>query len=166
MISKSLIITIGLIASSTSLGKANLKQRVTPLEETTIDLQDQIDNIELTPGPEGPQGPVGPHGPVGPEGPATPDARFGNNTSYTLQGKTLRECVLGEIMLFTGRYGQGIPAKGQLLQIAQYDALFSLMGTRFGGDGRNTFGLPDLRDAAPNGLTYTICHEGLFPSQQ
>jgi len=69
-------------------------------------------------------------------------------------------------MLFTGRYGQGIPAKGQLLQIAQYDALFSLMGTRFGGDGRNTFGLPDLRDAAPNGLTYTICHEGLFPSQQ
>ena len=112
MISKSLIITIGLIASSTALGKANLKQRVTTLEETTLDLQDQIDNIELTPGPEGPQGPVGP------EGPATPDARFGNNTSYTLQGKTLRECVLGEIMLFAGRYGQGIPAKGQLLQIA------------------------------------------------
>jgi len=48
MISKSLIITIGLIASSTALGKANLKQRVTTLEETTIDLQDQIDNIELT----------------------------------------------------------------------------------------------------------------------
>ena len=99
MISKSLIITIGLIASSTALGKANLKQRVTTLEETTIDLQDQIDNIELTPGPEGPQGPVGP------EGPATPDARFGNNTSYTPQGKTVSECVLGEIMLFAGING-------------------------------------------------------------
>ncbi|WP_146591330.1 phage tail protein [Puniceibacterium confluentis] len=36
-------------------------------------------------------------------------------------------------------------ADGQLLPIAQYDALFSLLGTTYGGDGRNTFGLPDLR---------------------
>ena len=34
---------------------------------------------------------------------------------------------------------------GQLLPIAQYSALFSLLGTTFGGDGRTTFGLPDLR---------------------
>ena len=34
---------------------------------------------------------------------------------------------------------------GQLLQIAQYQALFSLLGTTYGGDGRTTFGLPDLR---------------------
>ena len=40
-------------------------------------------------------------------------------------------------------------ANGQLLAIAQNQALFSLLGTRFGGDGRNTFGLPDLRDRAP-----------------
>lgn len=34
---------------------------------------------------------------------------------------------------------------GQLLSIAQNTALFSLLGTQFGGDGRVTFGLPDLR---------------------
>ncbi len=34
---------------------------------------------------------------------------------------------------------------GQLLQIAQFSALFSLLGTTYGGDGRTTFGLPDLR---------------------
>lgn len=38
---------------------------------------------------------------------------------------------------------------GQLLPIAQYSALFSLLGTTYGGDGRTTFGLPDLRGRAP-----------------
>ena len=38
---------------------------------------------------------------------------------------------------------------GQLLQVSQNDALFSLLGTTYGGDGRTTFGLPDLRGRAP-----------------
>ena len=38
---------------------------------------------------------------------------------------------------------------GQLLPISSYTALFSLLGTTFGGDGRTTFGLPDLRGRAP-----------------
>jgi microcystin-dependent protein len=38
---------------------------------------------------------------------------------------------------------------GQLLPIAQNTALFSLLGTTFGGDGRVTFGLPDLRGRTP-----------------
>lgn len=38
---------------------------------------------------------------------------------------------------------------GQLLPIAQNTALFSLLGTTYGGDGRSTFGLPDLRDRGP-----------------
>lgn len=38
---------------------------------------------------------------------------------------------------------------GQIMPISQNTALFSLLGTRFGGDGRSTFGLPDLRGAAP-----------------
>jgi microcystin-dependent protein len=36
-------------------------------------------------------------------------------------------------------------ASGQLLPISQYSALFSLYGTNFGGDGRTTFGVPDMR---------------------
>ena len=42
--------------------------------------------------------------------------------------------------------------EGQLLPISQNDALFSLLGTTFGGDGRTTFGLPDLRGRIPIGL--------------
>lgn len=42
-------------------------------------------------------------------------------------------------------------AEGQLLAISQYDALFSLLGTIYGGDGRTSFGLPDLRSRVPIG---------------
>ncbi len=42
-------------------------------------------------------------------------------------------------------------ADGQLLAISQNDALFSLYGTIYGGDGRTTFGLPDLRSRTPMG---------------
>jgi microcystin-dependent protein len=38
---------------------------------------------------------------------------------------------------------------GQLLPIANYDALYSLIGTTYGGDGQTTFGLPDLRGRMP-----------------
>ena len=54
---------------------------------------------------------------------------------------------------------------GQILSIAQNTALFSLLGTMYGGNGQTTFALPDLRAVAPNGLTYSICMEGIFPSR-
>jgi microcystin-dependent protein len=60
----------------------------------------------------------------------------------------------------------GVPANGQLLPINQNQALFSLMGTLYGGNGVSTFALPDLRAAAPNGLTYSICDLGIFPSRR
>src|SRR5262245_53378782 len=58
---------------------------------------------------------------------------------------------LGEIMLFAGNF----PPKnwafcnGQLLPILQNQALFSLLGTYYGGNGVTTFALPDLRGRAP-----------------
>ena len=53
---------------------------------------------------------------------------------------------LGEIRAFAGNYApQGWAfCQGQLLSIAQYDALFSLLGTTYGGDGQTTFALPNL----------------------
>lgn len=44
-----------------------------------------------------------------------------------------------------------LPAEGQLLSIAQNSALYSLLGTNFGGNGTTTFGLPDLRSRTPVG---------------
>ncbi len=40
---------------------------------------------------------------------------------------------------------------GQLLPISSHQALYSLLGTTYGGDGRSTFGLPDLRGRVPIG---------------
>ena len=59
-----------------------------------------------------------------------------------------------------------VPAQGQLLSIAQNQALFALLGTTFGGNGQTTFALPDLRGLAPVGLTYSICDLGVFPTRR
>ena len=57
---------------------------------------------------------------------------------------------LGEVQIFAGNFAPRDWAfcDGQLLPIAQNTALFSLLGTTYGGDGRTTFGLPDLRGRA------------------
>lgn len=122
-------------------------------------------------GPAGPQGPIGltgaagPVGPQGPTGPAGTQALFGTDTSMALASNG-RDCTLGEIILSAGVRGVGLPADGRLLPISQNTALFSLMGTIYGGNGQTTFALPDLRAAAPNGLTYTICDQGIYPSSR
>ncbi|TNE57277.1 MAG: hypothetical protein EP344_11430 [Bacteroidetes bacterium] len=63
------------------------------------------------------------------------------------------EPLLGEIILFGGNFAPRGWAfcNGQLLPISQNQALFSILGTTYGGDGRTTFGLPDLRGRAPVG---------------
>jgi microcystin-dependent protein len=63
----------------------------------------------------------------------------------------MSEPFLGEIKMFAGNFApQGYAlCDGQLLAISQFDALFSLVGTTYGGDGRTTFGLPDLRGRVP-----------------
>ena len=58
-----------------------------------------------------------------------------------------RDQLIGEIMQFGGNFcprGWAM-TNGQLLPIAQNQALFSILGTTYGGDGRTTFALPDLR---------------------
>lgn len=61
------------------------------------------------------------------------------------------EPFVGEIILFAGSYAPRGWAlcDGSLLPIASNQALFSLLGVRYGGDGRTTFGLPDLRGRVP-----------------
>ena len=92
-------------------------------------------------------------------------AKFGNNPSPSANGTGVAQCVVGEIRLFAGSVAGAMPAAGQLLPINQNQALFSLLGTKFGGNGMTNFALPNLSDVAPNGLTYTICTSGIFPSQ-
>lgn len=63
------------------------------------------------------------------------------------------DSMIGEIRMFGGNYApEGwVMCDGSLLTIAQNEALFSLLGTTWGGDGRSTFGVPDLRGRVPVG---------------
>jgi len=58
---------------------------------------------------------------------------------------------IGEIRLFAGNFApyNWMLCQGQLLSIAEYETLFVLIGTTYGGDGQNTFALPDLRGRVP-----------------
>lgn len=58
---------------------------------------------------------------------------------------------IGEIRMFAGTFAPlgWMFCEGQILPISENEALFSLIGTTFGGDGQETFALPDLRGRAP-----------------
>jgi microcystin-dependent protein len=79
------------------------------------------------------------------------------------------EAFIGQIQLFA--FGWEPPGwrfcDGATLKINDYQAVFSLMGTTYGGDGQTTFALPDLIGKEPiPGSQYCICIQGIFPSRQ
>jgi microcystin-dependent protein len=75
-------------------------------------------------------------------------AAAGTRGTASVQGA---DPFLGEIMLFAGNFPPRGYAfcDGQLLSISQNSALFSILGTTYGGDGAQNFGLPDLRGRFP-----------------
>ena len=76
------------------------------------------------------------------------------------------EVILGMVYMFSGTFvPDGFAAcNGQLVQIAQNQALFSLMGTTYGGDGMTTFALPKLAAPTP-GINYVVAIRGVYPSR-
>src|SRR5436853_3921948 len=58
---------------------------------------------------------------------------------------------VGEIRMFAGNFAPSgwMFCEGQLLPISENETLFNLIGTTYGGDGQETFGLPDLRGRIP-----------------
>ena len=109
-----------------------------------------------------------------------------------------QDTMIAEVKLFAGNFAPRGWAfcEGQLLPIAQNQALFSILGKTYGGDGRTTFALPDLRGRVPVGagtgsgldpvilgqkassggsgkvtmsslgMHYIIALQGVFPSRQ
>lgn len=77
------------------------------------------------------------------------------------------EPYLSEITVFAGRYAPRGYAfcDGRRLPITQNQALYALVGSEYGGDGRTYFNLPDLREAESklNGARYIIAVSGLYP---
>ena len=66
---------------------------------------------------------------------------------------------LGEIRMFAGSFAPSgwLLCNGQLLPISENDALFTLLGNTYGGDGQETFALPNLQSRVP-------MHKGTGPS--
>ena len=97
---------------------------------------------------------------------------FGSPPSVSAGSASDSSCILGEIKL-TATVGASLPtnwtlAHGQTLSISSNTALFSLLGTTYGGNGTSTFDLPRLQGAEPKGagpagVNYAICTSGIFP---
>jgi hypothetical protein len=103
---------------------------------------------------------------TGPAGPPGTTGIFGTKTNTATIGSGGAQCTAGQVLLTAGRLAPGgsLLASGQLLQLAQHPVLFSLLGSRYGGNGKTTFAVPNLQKAAPNGLTYSICElNSVFP---
>lgn len=64
------------------------------------------------------------------------------------------ETILGSMVPFAGTFTirDFVMCNGEMIQINQFQALFSLLGTTYGGDGRTTFAAPDLRGRSPIGF--------------
>lgn len=121
-------------------------------------------------GPAGLQGLIGPTGSTGATGATGPTGPMGvtglgTNTNQASAGNIDIECMLGQVLLTaSGSIAIGIPANGQSISITSNPQLYAVLGTRYGGDGATTFKVPDLRGSAPNGMTYSICDVGYFPT--
>lgn len=72
---------------------------------------------------------------------------------------------MGSILPFAGTYApqDWHFCDGTLLSVSQYEALFSLFGTTYGGDGVNTFGIPDLRARMPVGAYMNVSNGDIYP---
>ena len=71
---------------------------------------------------------------------------------------------VGEIRMFAGNFGPAgwMLCQGQLLPISEYEVLFNLIGTTYGGDGQSTFALPNCQGRVPVhvGSGFVLAQEG------
>src|SRR5213078_1803245 len=71
---------------------------------------------------------------------------------------------VGDLRMFAGNFAPAgwMFCEGQLLPISEYETLFNLIGTTYGGDGQSTFALPDLRGRIPlhQGNSFTLAETG------
>lgn len=77
------------------------------------------------------------------------------------------ESYIGQVELFPNSYSSNgwEKCEGQSMSINSNEALYSILGTNFGGNGISNFLLPDLRGTEPNeNLSYFVCKAGIYPN--
>ena len=92
-------------------------------------------------------------------------------TVLGIQSSWAQDAYIGEVRMVAFSFApmNWLACEGQELQIAQYTALFSLLGTAYGGDGQTTFKLPDLRGGlkvGPAGLLVPLTRAGAQSSDR
>jgi microcystin-dependent protein len=77
-------------------------------------------------------------------------------------GEVAVQYTIGQVEIFAFKFAPvGFMAcQGQLLSIMQYQVLFALIGTQYGGNGVTDFALPKLAPVTPQGPFYYICVQG------
>jgi microcystin-dependent protein len=76
------------------------------------------------------------------------------------------DTFIGSVLLVPYTYipDGWLPCVGALLPIQDYEPLFNLIGTTYGGNGQDTFALPNLQNICPTGMMYIISYLGIYPS--
>lgn len=74
---------------------------------------------------------------------------------------------VGQVCLFPYAFvpKDFVECDGRQIEIRKNEVLYSLLSTRFGGDGVTYFCVPDLRVLAPKEMKYCICIDGLYPQR-
>ena len=77
------------------------------------------------------------------------------------------EPLVGQIEIFAFEFAPSgwMVCDGSLLSVQEFPALFQLIGNTYGGDGQTTFALPQIAPIAPQGPSYFIAIQGIFPQQ-
>lgn len=79
----------------------------------------------------------------------------------------MQDAYLGTVVLFAFNYApqNWLPCDGQLLPVDKYQALFAVIGNKYGGDYKN-FALPNLKGKSPSPeMGYYICVMGIWPAK-
>lgn len=103
-----------------------------------------------------------------PSEPSTPATNVGGINYYGHEVSVFSDFYLGEIRLMSNvdekKYESYMaPCDGRILKISDYETLYSLLGTVYGGDGKTTFGVPNLSGKSPlSGAKYYIMLQGLY----
>lgn len=86
----------------------------------------------------------------------------------TFREEFIMDYIIGEIKLFAFPFAPTgwMSCEGQVLPITSYKDLFSLIGTTYGGDGKTSFALPNLKGVEPvPQMKYYIAVQGIYPDR-
>ncbi|MFT7472704.1 MAG: hypothetical protein ACI8XU_002607 [Kiritimatiellia bacterium] len=156
--------------SGISLAQGNSQSGNNGIPGQIIDLQQQLNTIVLTPGPQGPSGAAGPAGPAGATGPAGAAGATGPQGPEGIPGMSNRELVTGTVLLTNGTGGNFVTPGCPFGKVAVSGGVRPLGGAEFDWSNglrlnpypsqfinRWEYQFKNTSGADLNMITYTLC---------